>query len=192
MVPMGKVPLRGQDALDAVAAVDDRLVAEVLAGELHTFPRPRARHAVTGTRLAAILGPAFDGGGPNSTDWVLLNEPELHLGDGPDIVVPDQAGWRRERMPKVPDVAAFTLAPDWVCEVLSPSTERIDRGKKLAIYLRERVGHLWFVAPDTELLEVYTLDGDSYRLSGTWSQDDVVNAPPFESLDLPLTRLWIR
>lgn len=135
----------------------------------------------------------FDGDdGPGG--WILLDEPELHLGPQPDkadIVVPDLAGWRRERMPQLPDEAFLQLAPDWVCEVLSASTERIDRVYKRVIYAREGVSHLWFVAPSTKILEVFELERGGYRLVGTWSEQDIVSAPPFAALRLALADLWL-
>lgn len=189
---MGRIPLCGKDACDAVDSAPEDRIAEVLAGELHTSPLPRVRHSRTASVLGVKLGGRFDDGGSGSGGWLFLFEPGLHLGVSPDIVVPDQAGWRCERMPKLPDTAAIELAPDWVCEVLSPSTERIDRGMKRAIYAREQVHHLWFVAPDAELLEVFALDRDTYRLLGTWSGDEAMRAPPFEALELALSDLWLR
>jgi hypothetical protein len=86
-----------------------------------------------------------------------LDEPELHFGE--HVVVPDLAGWRRERMRAMPRQAFFTLAPDWVCEVLSPSTERADRGRKLRIYAEAGVAHVWFLKPADRTLEVLRLRG---------------------------------
>jgi Uma2 family endonuclease len=166
------------------------MVAEVLAGELHASPRPRIRHARAATLLGAKLSGSFDDDAEPG-GWILLDEPELHLGAGPDIIVPDIAGWRRERMPRLPDHAFLELAPDWVCEVLSPSTERIDRTKKRAIYAREGVSHLWFIAPDAKVLEVFALDNGSYRLVGSWADQALVRAPPFEALELALAQLWL-
>lgn len=187
---MEKAPLRGARALDAVAHAPQNMVAEVLAGELHTSPRPRIRHARAGSVLGVKLGGSFDHGAEPG-GWILLDEPELHLGEGPDIIVPDLAGWRRERMPRLPDHAFLELAPDWVCEVLSPSTEQIDRTKKRAIYAREGVTHLWFLAPETKLLEVFALEGGSYQLVDTWAEQSVVSAPPFAALELGLAALWL-
>jgi Uma2 family endonuclease len=181
--------LQGKAALDAIADAPENAIAEVLAGVLHTSPRPRIRHAraasVLGAKLWALDRDDEPGG------WIFLDEPELHLGVEPDIVVPDLAGWRRERMPCLPDDAFLQLAPDWVCEVLSPSTERIDRVEKRAIYAREGVSHLWFVEPGTELLEVFELDRESYRIVGTWAGQDVIAAPPFAVLALALGDLWL-
>jgi Uma2 family endonuclease len=94
-------------------------------------------------------------------------------------------------MPRLPDDAFLRLAPDWVCEVLSTSTERIDRVKKRVIYAREGVSHMWFISPSTQILEVFELEGESYRLVGSWSERDVVSAAPFAALALELADLWL-
>lgn len=118
-----------------------------------------------------------------------MDEPELHL--GADILVPDLAGWRRERMPELPDSAWFEMAPDWVCEILSPSTARIDRGVKMPIYAREGVRHLWLVDPDIRTLEAYALgDDDLWRLLSTITNDDPVQLAPFDAISFPLDGLW--
>jgi Uma2 family endonuclease len=149
-----------QDVLDA----PENKVAEILDGELFLSPRPAPRHAVASSRLGFLIGGPFDqtGGGPGG--WWILDEPELHLGE--HVVVPDLAGWRRERMPAIPEEAFFSLAPDWVCEVLSPSTARIDRGRKLRIYAAAGVAHAWFVNPLERTLEVLVcgkVPGRSWR-----------------------------
>ncbi len=121
---------------------------------------------------------------------MILDEPELHLRD--DVLVPDLAGWRRERMPETPDSPAFDLAPDWVCEVLSPSTHAVDRVEKLPIYAREGVGHAWLVDPIEKVLEALSLEGARWVLVGTWSGDAKVRVAPFEALELELGMLWAR
>ena len=121
---------------------------------------------------------------------MLLDEPELHLGE--DIVVPDLAAWRRERLPEVPDEPYFTLAPDWVCEVLSPSTEVIDRADKLPIYAEHQVTNVWLLDPELKTLEVFRLDGDTYRLLHTSKESQTVRAEPFEAMELDLAILWER
>ena len=120
-----------------------QFVAELVDGELHASPRPAPRHAWASSRLGGKLEPLLAGNRGGPAGWVLLNEPELHL--GPDIVVPDLAGWRRSRMPRLPTTAYFETVPDWVCEVLSPSTASLDRSKKLAIYARAEVAHAWLL-----------------------------------------------
>lgn len=171
-------------------AVPDHLVAEILDGELHTSPRPTPRHALTNSRLGVDLGGPFDRGRGGPGGWWILDEPELHL--GADIVVPDLAGWRRARLPQMPAEAYFTLAPDWVCETLSPSTEQIDRGKKLAIYAREGISHLWLVNPIAETLEAYRLEQARWSLLVTHAGDVAVRIEPFDAVEIELWRLWGR
>lgn len=171
-------------------AVPDHLVAEILGGELHTSPRPTPRHVQATSGLTIDLGGPFDRGRGGPGGWHILAEPELHLGD--DVVVPDLAGWRRSRLTKLPEQAFFTLAPDWVCETLSPSTERIDRGKKLAIYAREGVAHLWLLNPIAETLEAYRLEQGRWLLLVTHAGDVAARVEPFEAVELELWRLWGR
>ncbi len=166
------------------------VVGEIIAGVLHAHPRPASPHARASSILGAELGPPFDRGRGGPGGWIILDEPELHL--GADVVVPDLAGWRRERMPEMPDVAGFTLPPDWACEVLSESTEAHDRGRKLPIFAREEVAHVWFVDPLVKTLEVLRLDGATYRIVATHSADARVRAEPFEALELELGALWAR
>jgi Uma2 family endonuclease len=121
---------------------------------------------------------------------MILDEPELHLGLEPDIIVPDLGGWRRERLPAVPHAAYLTIAPDWACEVISPSTEDVDRSEKMPIYAREGVTHLWLVDPILKTLEVFRLDGDTYRMVHTWRGSLGVRAEPFDAIELDLSILW--
>lgn len=171
-------------------AVPDHLVAEILDGELHTSPRPAVPHAAASSGLGIDLGGPFDRGRGGPGGWRFLDEPELHL--GPDILVPDIAGWRRERMPAIPDTAFLELAPDWVCETISPSTERIDRGKKLRIYAREGVSHLWLLNPLTETLESYRLENGHWLWLQTHEGDVLARVEPFDAIELELWRLWGR
>lgn len=172
-----------------LAAVPAHLVAELIDGHLHTFPRPAALHTRVASRMGAIFDGPFDRGVGGPGGWAILDGPEIHLHG--DVLVPDLAGWRRARMPKIPQTAAFELAPDWVCEVLSPATEAFDRANKLPVYARERVGHVWFVNPLACTLEVFGLDGQTYRLAGTHRDEAIVTAPPFEALGLELAGLWV-
>jgi Uma2 family endonuclease len=172
-----------------VLAAPAHLVAQVIDGVLVTMPRPAAPHARAASTLGMDVGGPFDRGRGGPGGWHILDEPELHL--GADIVVPDLAGWRRERMPTLPRGAFFTAAPDCLCEVLSPSTAGIDRGSKLAIYAREQVPHVWFVDPEARTLEVLTLDGPTYRLTAVHHGDARVRAEPFEAVELELGALWL-
>lgn len=168
--------------------VPAHLVAEILGGELHTSPRPSPRHADASSGLGGALRGPFDRGRGGPGGWRILDEPELHL--SADVVVPDLAGWRRERLPSLPDEAFFAVAPDWVCEVLSPSTVSIDRVKKLAIYARESVAHTWLVDPLARTVEVLRLESGRWLIVATFSDLDVVRAEPFEAIDLDLSLLW--
>jgi Uma2 family endonuclease len=168
--------------------VPDHKVAEILDGELIVTPRPALRHARASSALGGHLWAPFEGGRGGPGGWRILDEPELHLTD--DIVVPDLAGWRRERLAVVPDAAYMTLAPDWVCEVLSPTTERIDRSRKMRVYAREGVLHMWLLDPIVRTLEVLRLEGARWVVLTTHSDTDVVRVEPFEATEIDLTTLW--
>jgi Uma2 family endonuclease len=173
---------------DDLLNVPGHLVAELINGQLITSPRPAPPHALVASSLGADLhGPFHRGrGGPGG--WILLDEPELHLNG--DVLVPDIAGWRRERMPALPQTSAFELAPDWVCEVLSPSTAAVDRTAKVPIYAREGVVHVWLIDPLAQTLEALRLDNGGYRIIGAWSGDAVVHCEPFDALGIALNELW--
>jgi Uma2 family endonuclease len=187
---MSLPPVKRRATYEDLMAVPDHKVAEILDGELHVSPRPSIPHALASSRLGGdIIGP-FDAGRGGPGGWWILFEPELHLAD--DVVVPDLAGWRRERLPQVPPDPFLSVAPDWACETISPSTERIDRGKKLRIYARERVGHVWLVNPSPATLEVYRLEGGHWVLLSSHEGDALVRAEPFEAIEVDLKRLWGR
>ena len=171
--------------------VPDHLVAEIIDGELVTSPRPATPHAWASTVLSQDLGPlnGHAGGAGRPGGWWILMEPELHFGE--DVLVPDVAAWRHERMATVPNAAFFTLAPDWVCEVISPSTGRIDRSRKMTIYAREGVRHLWLVDPLANTIEVYRLDAGRWIVSSNHGGDDVVRAEPFDAIAIAVARWWL-
>ena len=173
-----------QDVLDAPA----HKVAEIIDGTLILSPRPAARHASAASVLGEELGPPFKRGRGGPGGWIILDEPELHL--GPDILVPDLGGWRRARMPLIPDVAYFELAPDWIGEVLSPSTAKHDRTDKLMSYARAGVGHAWLIDPVVRTLEVFRLEHERWVLLGTWADDARARAEPFDAIELDLALLW--
>ncbi|MDO9022727.1 MAG: Uma2 family endonuclease [Deltaproteobacteria bacterium] len=169
----------------------ETMVAEIIDGELSLMPRPRPRHSRAATRLTAELRPFDNPRGDEPGGWILLIEPELELGPRPDILIPDLAGWRRERVPPgFLQADEITLAPDWVCEVLSPSTFRVDRKRKLPIYHREGVGHVWLVDPARQALEVFRRAPEGWLLVGDFDGADVVGAEPFEAVPLNLAMLW--
>jgi Uma2 family endonuclease len=164
------------------------VVGEILAGELHATPRPRLRHSRSVWKLTASLDAPFDRGAGGPGGWLFLVEPELHFGD--DVVVPDLAGWRRHRLPILPDEAFLTLAPDWVCEIASPSTQRIDRGVKMDIYLREHVGHLWLLDPIERFVEVFRLSERVWVRVSSWTGETPARIEPFDAAELDLHAIW--
>jgi Uma2 family endonuclease len=168
--------------------VPEHLVAEILDGELYATPRPTPRHARASSVLGVQIGGPFDIGRGGPGGWWILDEPELHLGE--DVLVPDLAGWRRSRLGALPETAAFTLPPDWICEVISASTEGIDRGKKLAINARERVPYAWLINPTSQTMEVLTLSDDRWMLTVTHVGAVSVRADPFAEVELDLSLLW--
>jgi Uma2 family endonuclease len=178
----------------AFEAVPDTMTGEILEGELFTFPRPARPHARSSARLGMKLGGPFDLGEGGPGGWVILDEPELHLGPRPDKISPDLAGWRRERMPNaLGDESTpyyYDQVPDWVCEVISPSTERIDRGKKMRIYRREGVRFIWLLSPLLKTLEVYRLEEGRWVLLETYEEDAKVRAEPFDAVELDLSAIW--
>jgi Uma2 family endonuclease len=182
-------PARSKATYQDVLAAPRHQIAEIIDGELSLLPRPAKPHAAAASALGEELGPPFKRGRGGPGGWILLDEPELHL--GADILVPDLAGWRRERMPVlIDDEAYFTMAPDWLCEVLSASTAKVDRAGKLPIYAREGVRHVWLVDPIVHTLEVLELDGVHFRILGVHRDEDRVRARPFDAIELELAVLW--
>ena len=173
-----------QDVLDAPA----HRVAEIVDGALYTHPRPAMPHALASSALGNDLGNPFQFGRGGPGGWWIIDEPELHLDE--DILVPDLAGWRRERMPDYPDTAYVTLAPDWVCEVLSASTRRLDLQEKRPVYAREGVGHLWLVDPADRTLEAFELHDGQWLLIASAKDDDPVSIRPFDAITFSLGDLW--
>jgi len=172
-----RVPATYEDLLQ----VPDDRIAELIDGELYASPRPRPRHSRSIVRLTTRLASSFefgDGGGPGG--WVFMVEPEVHLGD--DVVVPDLAGWRIGRMPETPETAFVVIAPDWICEVLSPSNGHHDRIIKLPVYARHGVSYAWTVDAFERSLEVYRLENRRWSLLGVHGDAEPVAAEPFETL----------
>jgi len=184
-------PARRSATYDDLLALPPHVVGQIVFGVLHAHPRPAPKHAQAATTLGEELGPPFKRGRGGPGGWLILDEPEVHL--GPHVIVPDLAGWRRERMPEMPvDKAYFVLAPDWVCEVLSPSTASLDRGDKLKVYASFDVKHVWFVDPEARTLEILERDEKGYRVFDVFSGEAKVRAVPFDAIELELGLLWAR
>lgn len=169
-------------------AAPPNLVAEIIDGVLETHPRPSPRHATASSALGAKISPPYQFGRGGPGGWIFAIEPELHL--GPHVLVPDLAGWHRERLSVEPDAAYIDIAPDWVCEVLSASTHRRDRGVKRRVYGEEGIRYLWLLDPRLQELEAFMLVDQRWQLIGAWGSDDVVSAPPFEAISISLADLW--
>lgn len=168
--------------------VPNYLVAEIINGRLETHPRPAPKHALAASSLGGELVAPFQKGRDGPGGWWILDEPELHLGN--HILVPDLAGWQRVRMPTLPETAWFEITPDWVCEILSPATARLDRADKMPIYAEFGVTHLWLIDPDLRTLEAYELRAGRWVLLGTVDNDKTVSIPPFSAIEFSLASLW--
>jgi Uma2 family endonuclease len=185
---MGNAAASLRTVYEQFLAVPDHLVAEIVRGALVTTPRPAPRHAHASSVLGFFLGGPFHLGAGGPGGWVILDEPELHLGE--HVLVPDLAGWRRERMPELPETAYFELAPDWVCEVLSTGTQSLDRAEKMPLYAEHEIGHAWLVDPLAKMLEVYRLESAHWLQLGTWRGNTSVRAEPFAAIEIELSALW--
>ncbi len=173
---------------DDLVKLPDNLVAEIVDGKLHASPRPSPRHALAEGVLGMLLGNPFHFGRGGPGGWWILPEPELHF--RADVLVPDYAGWRRARMPAMPEKTYFELAPGWLCEILSPSTASLDRTRKLAVYAREGMPHIWPVDPLARTLEVLRLDAGRWTIVSSRAGTELIRAEPFEDVELRLGDLW--
>ena len=181
-------PVRRVATYEDILAAPANTVAEIVDGVLETSPRPAPPHALASSVLGIEIGGPFGRGRGGPGGWWILDEPELHLGS--DVLVPDLAGWRRERMPALPAEAFFSLAPDWICEVLSPTTQRLDRVRKMRVYAREGVLNAWLLDPLARSLEVYRLEGGRWLRLSAHGGEEQVRAEPFEAVELDLMALW--
>jgi Uma2 family endonuclease len=184
-------PARSDDDLlyEEYLAVPSHLRAEIIGGTLYVLPRPAPRHANAASVLGSELNGSFQRGRGGPGGWWILDKPELQL-DHKQPISPDIAGWRVETMPELPETAFFSVAPDWVCEVISRSTEKIDRDDKLPYYALHGVRHVWLVDPIEKRLEVYSLDGKRWRTVRVFEGDIAVRAEPFDAIELDLSARW--
>lgn len=177
-------PAKYEDLFD----LPDNIVGEIIHGPLITHPRPAPRQALAASSIGDELISPFQKGRGGPGGWWILDEPELHL--LPHILVPELAGWRRQRMPTLPDTAYFELVPDWVCEVLSPSTARVDRIQKMPIYAQCGVSYLWLIDPDLRTLEVFKLINQHWQVQGCYQNDDSISGIPLDAIGFSLAELW--
>jgi Uma2 family endonuclease len=186
---MNAVP--NPDLYEQLLALPGNLVGEVIAGQLYVHPRPRGRHAVAAGGLNIDLGGAFGFGRGGPGGWWILPEPEIHFVRDTEVAVPDLAGWRRERMPTVPEDHRFEVVPDWLCEILSPGTAKDDRVVKLPLYARFGVAHVWLVDPLERTLEAFALRDGAWVLAAVLKDDDPVSVAPFDAITFSLADLWV-
>jgi len=184
------LPAKRAATYDDLRRVPEHLVAEIVDGELYTSPRPAARHARAVSRLGSELDGPFDRGRGGPGGWIILYEPELHLAG--QVMVPDLAGWRRTRMAELPDVAAFELAPDWICEVLSPGNEAFDRSLKMPRYAEAGIPHAWLIDPGAQTVEVYEMASGGWHLVARHAGEAPIRARPFDAVEIQLASLWAR
>jgi Uma2 family endonuclease len=168
--------------------IPDNMIGQIIDGELVTMPRPSFRHSnVVSVITYEISGPFQRGkGGPGG--WIILYEPEICLDE--NILVPDLAGWKKERLLKPPEENYTTTPPDWICEVLSPGTVRIDRNRKMPVYAKSGIQHAWLIDPIERTLEVYRLEAGRWVLFSVHSENDRVRAEPFQEIEIDLEYLW--
>jgi Uma2 family endonuclease len=181
-------PVRAPATYADLEKVPSHLVAEIIHGVLETHPRPLPRHAAASAEMIGTLRDPFRMGSGGPGGWIFMVEPELH--PGPHVLVPDIAGWRRERLPRMPEQVGITTPPDWICEILSPSTARLDQGPKRQIYADQGVAFLWMLNPDTRVLDAYQLVAGKWLLLGTATGGDQVCLPPFDAISFSLDTLF--
>lgn len=183
-------PAYNPSLYEQLEALPEGLTGEILNGRLHVQPRPTGPHARAETELCIDLGSAYGRGRGGPGGWWILVEPEIHFVIDREVVVPDLAGWRRERMPRIPEGHRFDLVPDWVCEILSPSTASKDRDVKMPIYAHYGVAHAWLVDPKSQALEAFGLQAGQWRRLAEASGNETISVVPFDALQLDLGNLW--
>lgn len=171
-----------------LTAVPEHFVPEVIDGTLETHPRPRPQHALAASDLNAVLGPPFRQGRGGPGGWLSMVEPELHL--GPQVVVPNLAGWRHPGIPSKPEAAFIGIPPDWVCQILSPSTMRLDRDPERRIYAEAGIGHLWLLDPGEGFLEGFGFADGRWVVLATIQHGETMALPPFDAVPFPLDDLF--
>ncbi|MFP2908073.1 Uma2 family endonuclease [Pyxidicoccus sp. 3LFB2] len=179
----------GPATLADLEALPEGVVGEIIDGTLYVHPRPRAGHSDILTGLATELRGPFQNGRNGPGGWWIQAEPGVRLAEAPEFV-PDLAGWRRERAPRGIPARSWTLVPDWVCEILSPSTRAYDQRIKRPFYARIGIRHLWFIDLEVKTLSVSELREGRWLELGVYGEDDVIRATPFEAIELRLGELW--
>lgn len=166
----------------AVVALPEGVTGEIVDGQLHAHPRPSARHGLIASNLGGDLVNPFSRGRGGPGGWWIIGEPEVHFVRDVELCVPDLAGWRRERMPTLPEDQRFEVVPDWVCEIASPSTASYDRDVKLPLYARHGVRFAWLVDPAARRLEAFELTDGAWRAIGAFEGEVPIRVAPFAEI----------
>ena len=183
------MPAKRKAVYEDLYQLPENVTGEIIKGELYTSPRPHYRHVKSTSVLGGKLIPPYNfGGGDGPGGWEILIEPEVMLGE--NLLVPDIAGWKQERLPAPPKENWTTVPPDWVCEILSPSTVRMDRVRKMPIYAEHAVPYLWLLDPIARTLETFQLKDGAWTVKGNYADTDKVRAEPFPEVEIDLTNLW--
>jgi len=177
---------------EQLLCLPERLTGEIIDGQLHTQPRPAWPHALAGARLNADIETAYGRGRGGPGGWWILYEPEIHFILDKEVLVPDIAGWHRERIPDPPSGHKIQVVPDWICEILSPSTRSKDREVKMPVYARHGVAYAWLVDPQAQSLEAFALHAGLWTEVGSFHGDDRVSVAPFDGISIALADLWGR
>jgi len=188
---MQPAPVHQPTLYEALEALPEGVVGEILNGQLYTQSRPSGSHGQIALNLAVRVGGPFGMGVGGPGGWWICPEPEVHFIRDTEVAVPDLAGWRCERMPYPPEGHRFEIVPDWVCEILSPSTKRKDREDKMPLYARYGVRYAWLIDPIERTLEVYRLAASAWVEVSHFAEADQVVAPPFEAVSIDLKGLWL-
>lgn len=182
-------PAESKATYDDLRDIPETMVGEIIDGELHTLPRPSPKHAKVASELGAVImyPYRFGRGGPGG--WIFLDEPEIRFGE--NILVPDIAGWKKERFPAELETNWIDVAPDWICEVLSPGTMRLDKTRKMPIYADNRVPYLWLINPMDKTLDVFKRVSGGWLLLSTFAENDTARAEPFQEIEIDLGEFWL-
>lgn len=183
-------PARKKASYDDLYGLPESVTGQIIDGELVVTPRPSARHSHAAFAMGGEVAAPYRfgrGGGPGG--WIILYEQEIMLGE--HLLVPDFSGWRKERFPGVPQENWISVAPDWVCEILSPGTAQVDRVRKMPVYARYEVPYLWLIDPTAQTLEAYRLESGKWLLLGAFAEKDMVRAEPFQAIEMDLGNFWL-
>lgn len=182
-------PARKRATYNDLYAIPENMVGEIIDGDLVTSPRPSRNHGYAASIIGNELGPPYNMGRGGPGGWIIIGEPEISFGD--NILVPDIAGWKKERFPGAEDHNWISVSPDWVCEIVSRGSIRLDRVKKMGIYARHRVPYFWIIDPVNKTLEALKNEAGRWVIIGTYAEDDKVRAEPFQEIEFDLHCLWL-